>query len=118
MTFTRLLICTTMIVASAGSVTAQNSSTAPSLNTLVQGASVVSGSAAAGAAPVDVYDISYPVKTKIGTATATADDGKFYCAVKAPLVLGHQIIAIDKNGNTSAPVTVTATNPNPGPAPS
>ena len=118
MTFTRLLICTTIIVASAGSVTSQNSGTAPTLNTLVQGASVVSGKATPGTAPIVIYDISYPVKTKIGTATVTADDGKFYTAVKPSLIQGHQIIAIDGNGNASAPMTVTATNPNPAPAPS
>ena len=111
-------IFTTIVAASVGFVFAQNSNTPPTLNSLVQGASVVSGQAAPGAAPIDIYDISYAVRTKIGTATATADDGKFYCAVKVPLILGHQIIAIDKSGNTSAPVTVMATNPNAGPAPS
>jgi hypothetical protein len=96
---------------------AQTSGSKPTLNTPVNGASVLLGSTAPGTAPITIYDISFPVRTKIGAVSDLANDGKFSCAVKPPLVLGHQIIAVDKNGNASAPLTVVATNPNPAPAP-
>lgn len=85
--------------------------TDPMLNAVTEGASVVSGTAAAGSSPISIYDISYPQKTRIGLANAIASDGSFSSPVRPALIKGHQIVAIDKNGNVSAAVTVAAANP-------
>src|ERR1044071_5333261 len=83
---------------------------APTLTNLVEWSSVVTGKAEPGSAPITIYDISFPVKTKIGMANTTTDDGSFSSPVRPPLVKGHQIVAIDNDGNASAPVTVVAEN--------
>jgi Bacterial Ig domain len=87
---------------------AQTSGPNPTLGKLVEGSQLVSGVASTGSAPIDIYDISFPARTKLGTATAVAGDGSFSSSIKPPLVKDHQIIAVDKNGNTSAAVTVQA----------
>jgi Big-like domain-containing protein len=85
--------------------------TAPVLNAVTEGASTVSGTAAAGSAPISIYDISYQEKTRIGMAGAIASDGTFSSPVRPTLIKGHQIVAIDKDGNVSAAVTVAAATP-------
>lgn len=85
--------------------------TAPVLNAVTEGASVVSGTAAAGSAPISIYDVSYQEKTRIGMASAVANDGSFSSPVRPALIKGHQLVAIDKDGNVSATVTVAAANP-------
>src|SRR5438874_290567 len=85
-------------------VTAQGAG--PSLNDLSAGASVVSGKAAPGSTPISVYDLSFEQKTKIGQANAAQDDGSFSTAVRPPLTQGHQIVAVDRNGNAGSPMTV------------
>jgi hypothetical protein len=107
------LICTAM----AGFCLAQSSSQNPTLGTLMEGDQVVSGKASPGSGPITIYDASFPAKTQIGKATAVADDGTFSSSVDPPLVKGHQIIAVDQNGNASAQVTVIAASQRPGPAP-
>ena len=85
--------------------------TAPVLNAVTEGTSVVSGTAAAGSTPISIYDISYQEKTRIGMASAIASDGSFSSTVRPALIKGHQIVAIDKDGNVSTAVTVAAANP-------
>jgi hypothetical protein len=50
--------------------------------------------------------LSFQEKTKIGQADTTEQDGSFSTAVRPPLVTGHQIVAIDRNGNAGHPTTV------------
>jgi hypothetical protein len=84
---------------------------APVVNALTEGASTVTGQAAPGSAPIAIYDISFPEKTKIGSADTVATDGSFSSSVRPALIKDHQIVAIDKDGNASVPVTVAASQP-------
>jgi len=112
----RVLIAV-MLMAAIGSAAFQSSTQSPALGKLVEGVQLVSGKAMPGSGPVVIYDISFPVRTKIGVAKTVADDGSFSSAVKPPLVKGHQIVAVDKDGNESAAVTVSASSGSPTPAP-
>jgi hypothetical protein len=113
----RQLLTLAVVTIGIGLSVAMGSSLTPILGTLVQGASIVPGTAAPGSGPIVIYDMSFPVATKIGTTSGMANDGRFVVAVKPPLVQGHQIIAVDHNGNASTPVTVLEANPNPAPVP-
>jgi hypothetical protein len=95
----------------------QASTSGPKLDPLVDGTSVVTGMATVGSAPIVVYDASTATKTMMGTATTTAPNGRFYCALKPSLVAGHKVIAIDKNGNAGPVATVAAKSPNTGRVP-
>jgi len=79
------------------SLGAQNAG--PALGSLIGGSSSVSGKASPGSAPISIFDLSFEQKTKIGQADSVGDDGSFSAGVRPPLVKGHQIVAIDKNGN-------------------
>ena len=79
----------------------------PALDPAYTGAVAVSGKVSPGAGPVAIYDLSYPAKTKLGDSTSVDGSGNFAVSVKPPLIDGHQIVAVDKNGATSAPATVT-----------
>jgi hypothetical protein len=92
----------------AGTAWAVVQSQAPVVGALVEGATVVAGQAAQGSAPIAIYDISFAEKTKIGMAGTVASDGSFSSPVRPALIKGHQIVAIDKDGNASVPVTVAA----------
>jgi hypothetical protein len=72
---------------------------------------VINGQALAGSAPITIYDLSYPVRTLLGSGTSMDDNGYFAVIVSPPLITGHEIIAEDKDGNTSLPVVVTAPDP-------
>jgi hypothetical protein len=98
-----------ILVIAVGLAVAQTA--VPVLNAVSEGASVVSGKAAAGSAPISIYDVSYQEKTRIGMASAIASDGSFSSPVRPALIKGHQIVAIDKDGNVSAAVTVAAATP-------
>src|SRR2546425_3562438 len=74
---------------------------APALDQGYTGAVTVSGRVAPGSGPVTIYDISYPVQTKLGISQAIDRDGNFAASIKPPLILGHQIVAVDTNGTTS-----------------
>jgi hypothetical protein len=79
----------------------------PALDPAHTGAVAVSGKISPGAGPVAIYDLSYPAKTKLGDSMSVDGSGNFAVSVKPPLIEGHQIVAVDKNGATSAPATVT-----------
>jgi hypothetical protein len=96
---------------------AQNTSQSPTLRTLMEGDQIVWGTASPDSGPIMIYDISLPEKTQIGTAKAVASDGAFSSSVNPPLVKGHQIVAVDQNGQTSSPVTVVEASKRPGPFP-
>ena len=113
----RRLLTVAVVTIGMGLSAAMGSGPTPSLGTLVQETSIVSGNAAPGSGPIVIYDMSFPVATKIGTAHGIANDGSFVAAVKPPLVHGHQIIAVDQHGNASTPVTVLEADPNPAPVP-
>jgi hypothetical protein len=98
---TRLLIA---LALSVSYVAAQSS--APTLGMLVEGAGVVAGTAAPGTAPISIYDLSFQEKTKIGQANTLAADGTFSAPVRPPLVKGHRIVAVDRDGNSGVPGTV------------
>ncbi len=113
----RRLLTVAVVTIGMGLSAAMGSGPTPTLGTLVQETSIVSGKAAPGSGPIVIYDMSFPVATKIGTAHDIANDGRFFAAVKPPLVNGHQIIAVDQHGNASTPVTVIEADPNPAPVP-
>jgi hypothetical protein len=98
---TRLLIALVFTVSYAAAQSA-----APTLGTLVEGSGLVAGSAAAGSAPISIYDLSFAEKTKIGQANTLAADGTFSAPVRPPLVKGHRIVAVDREGNAGVPATV------------
>jgi hypothetical protein len=87
--------------------------TLPTLAPANAGAATVSGRVAAGAAPVSIYDLSYPTKTMLGSGGSVDGNGNFAVSVKPVLIAGHQIVVVDGHGNTSLPVTVSA--PTAGP---
>ena len=68
----------------------------------------VIGKVAPGQQEVSIYDLSYPVATKLGSSTSIDRDGNFAVIIKPALILGHQIAAIDKNGRKSNIVVVIA----------
>ena len=74
----------------------------------------VTGAITPGQAPVTIYDISYPVRTKLGSSQSVDKNGVFAVGVKPPLILNHQIIAVDASGSTSQIMVVAA--PAGGPA--
>ena len=80
----------------------------PVLNQGYAGAVAVSGKVIPGNGPVSIYDISYPARTKLGTSQSVDGSGNFAATVKPPLVLNHQIVAVDVNGATSQPMVVAA----------
>jgi hypothetical protein len=88
----------------------------PILNHCQAGAAVVLGMVTPGGGPVSIYDLSYPVRTKLGTTKSIDARGNFAAAVKPPLVAGHQIVAVDSKGATSNIVIVAPRPANP-PAP-
>jgi len=98
------VLVTAALVASTAIALAQ--SLAPTLESLIEGSTVVAGKAAQGAAPIEIYDVSFEVKTRIGLVAALNDSGAFATPVRPPLVKGHTIVAIDRNGNVSLPVIV------------
>lgn len=106
--YKRVLGCAILVII-VGLAVAQT--TAPVLNAVTEGASVVSGTAATGSTPISIYDISYQEKTRIGMAGTIASDGSFSSPVRPALIKGHQIVAIDKDGNVSVAVTVAPANP-------
>src|ERR1044071_942336 len=94
----KLILAAAVVVAGTGFALSQSSK--PTLGTLVEGSSTVSGKAAPGKAPVAIFDISSQVRTKIGLAQTLADDGSFSTPVRPSLVKGHQVVAVDSHGNT------------------
>jgi hypothetical protein len=78
---------------------------------------VVNGHAEAGSVPITIYDLSYPVRTALGSGTSMDNDGNFAVSVSPELIEGHEIIAVDKEGRSSPPVVVTAPDSEAGPAP-
>lgn len=78
----------------------------PALDKPYDGATSVSGTAAPGSGPVTIYDLFYPVKTRIGSTAALDRNGKFSVVVKPALVKGHPIGAVDGAGHASSPVVV------------
>ena len=83
------------------------SPTAPVLNQGVEGDRTVSGRAIPDSGPLKIYDISYNPRLSIGDGNTSMDNvGNFAISVKPTLVRGHQIIAEDKHGRSSAPMTV------------
>lgn len=112
--FTRFWIGTVVII-TLGLAAAQSSGS-PTLGKLMEGSQRVYGQAASGSGPIVIYDISFPARTRLGATDAVGSDGSFSSPVKPALVKGHQIIAVDRNGNASAAVTVEASS-GPAPAP-
>ena len=100
------IIVAMLVVLAVGLAVAQASR--PALGNAVAGATTITGKADPGSAPITIYDISTDVKTKIGVAGTLATDGSFSSPVRPALIAGHQIVAIDNNGNASVPVTVAA----------
>ena len=94
------------VLAAVSLVFVAGETAAPTLSPLVAGASAVTGTATQGSAPIVIYDISYQEKTRIGAASTIAQDGTFSSPVRPSLIQGHQIVAVDKSGNASVPVTV------------
>jgi hypothetical protein len=86
---------------------------APILNPCNAGAVVVLGSITPGGGPVSIYDLSYPARTKLGTSKSIDARGNFAASVKPPLVVGHQIVAVDAKGASSNMVVVAPRPANP-----
>ena len=85
---------------------------APVLNQGTAGDRTVAGQAAPGSDPIQIYDTSYPTRTPIGQGKTSMDsEGNFAVSVDPPLVLGHKIVAVDKHGRSSAPMTVEDSDP-------
>ena len=78
----------------------------PVLSQPYAGAVIVSGTVAPGRSPVSIYDNSYPVQTKLGMSQSVDGSGNFAVSIKVPLILGHQIVAVDGSGASSAPMVV------------
>jgi hypothetical protein len=78
------------------------------LNTAYAGAVGVTGRVAQGTQEVSIYDLSYPVATKLGTSKSIDRSGSFAAIVKPALIKGHQIVAVDRNGAKSNVVVVGA----------
>lgn len=72
---------------------------------------VINGHAVPSSAPITIYDLSYPARTALGSGKSMDDNGYFAVIVSPPLITGHEIIAEDKDGNTSLSVVVTAPDP-------
>ncbi len=80
----------------------------PVLNQGYADAVTVSGTVAPGQGPVMIYDLSYPAQTRLGESQSVDEHGNFAVTVKPPLILNHQIVAVDGNGATSPAMTVAA----------
>lgn len=72
---------------------------------------VINGHASVGSVPITIYDLSYPAQTSLGSGTSMDDNGYFAVIVSPPLMDGHKIIAVDKDGHTSQPIVVTTPDP-------
>lgn len=72
---------------------------------------VINGQATPGSAPITLYDLSYPARTALGSGRSMDDNGRFAVLVSPPLMAGHEIIAVDKDGHESPPVVVTTPEP-------
>jgi hypothetical protein len=91
---------------------------APSLNQGAANDRVVSGRAAPGSDPLKIYDITHSTRIPISQGQTTMDsEGNFAVSVDPPLVAGHRIVAVDKHGRSSAPITVQESDPASGPRP-
>ena len=103
-----------LLAALAGAVALLVAQSLPVLSPAFTGAATVSGKVAPGAGPVTIYDLSYPAKTQLGSSQSVDGSGNFAVSVKPPLIVGHQIVAVDATGSTSVPVVVA--KPPAGPA--
>lgn len=90
---------------------AAESTSLPVIDGARNGDVVINGRAVAGSAPITIYDLSYPVRTALGSSKSMDDNGYFAVSVSPELIAGHKIIAVDKEGSTSPPVIVTAPDP-------
>lgn len=80
----------------------------PTIGDAKYGDVVVNGRAHPGSAPITIYDLSYPVRTALGSGTSMDNDGNYAVSVSPELIEGHEIVAVDKEGRGSQPVTVAA----------
>jgi|SRR5271165_4878392 len=100
-----LRAATGMVLFSASILAAQS---APILKPAFSGAIAVTGTVARGVQEVSIYDLSYPAETKLGTGTSVDGNGNFVVVVKPPLIVGHQIVAVDGLGIRSKVIVVGA----------
>ena len=106
------------VAAVAAAATFAQAPNAPALNQGFAGDRTVSGRAAPGSGPIKVYDVSTTPRTEVGQGETSMDStGNFAVSVDPPLVLGHRIVAVDKQGRSSAPMIVADTGPAAGPHP-
>lgn len=82
----------------------------PVLNQGYVGAVTVAGTVAPGNGPVSIFDLSYPTRTQIGASNSIDANGNFAAAVNPPLILNHNLIAVDAHGVASQ-VMIVATRP-------
>src|SRR5438477_9434455 len=99
---------------SAALLVAQSST--PTLDPAYASELFVTGRASPDSGPVDVYDVSYPVKTKVGGGPIESD-GIFYASVKPALVEGHQLVVEDHSGRVSLSFFVQPPRTGPPPDP-
>ena len=100
-----LLVSAGAVLFLAPTVDAQ---TAPSLKPAFSGAIAVAGAAARGVHEVSIYDLSYLTEKKLGTSSSVDRNGNFVVVVKPPLIVGHQIVAVDSFGSKSNVMVVAA----------
>ena len=110
----RILVVVAVMAIMTPSLWAQSP---PHLNPVFSGAVTITGRVGHGVQEVAIYDLSFPVETKLGTSKSIDRYGNFAAMVKPALVKGHQIVAIDENGARSNVVIVGALPAGPaGPA--
>ena len=100
-----LIACSFVLSSATPLLFAQNT---PAVDQAYTGATMVSGTANPGQAPVIVYDTTNSTRTALGTSQSVDKMGHFAAMVNAPLIVGHSIVVVDRSGAVSAAMVVVA----------
>src|SRR5438552_6200585 len=88
--------------------------TAPAITSAYDKEVAVDGRADSGTGPIAVIDISYDAETRLGSGDLSSD-GTFAVYVNPALIQGHQLVAVDKNGQRSEVFVVAPSRSGPVP---